>query len=338
MRCSQRLEPCAAGADSPSAAPRTRGQTLAFWCPDGRCLILPSKQITRALVAVMVAGMQIFTACAPAVPAASPTTAAAGVLPTATATAQPTPTVTPSYEDPYEPNDSMLDASGPLVPGQEYEGYISGKNDADFFYLEIDSPRIVRLSLTDMPSDADYDLYLVTGEEDILSESANSGQAEEHIEFTTSSVGVFYVLVLPFHNFSGTESYTLKLELSPVPTPSGEDSYEPNDTLAQAAGPLVPGQPVQSYIWDEGDLDVYFFDVDQSTTMAVMLTDIPPEGHYGILLYNGAGDEMASATRALSYATIQEPLAQGTYFVAVLSFSGFSKEEPYTLEINSVTP
>jgi hypothetical protein len=262
----------------------------------------------------------------------------ADLLPTATATAQPTPTVTPSYEDPYEPNDSMLEASGPLVPGEAYRGYISDKNDADFFYLEIDSPRVVKLSLTDLPSDADYDLYLVTGEEDILGDSANSGQAEEQIEFTTSSVGVFYVLVLPFHNFSATEPYTLKLELSPAPTPSGEDNYEPNDTFAEAAGPLIPGQPVQSYIWDEGDQDVYVFDVAQSTTMAIMLTDIPPEGHYGILLYSETGDEIASFTRALSYATIQESLPPGTYYVAVLSFSGFSKEEPYTLEINSVTP
>ncbi len=338
MRRSQRAEPRATGAGSRSAVPRTHGETLAFWWPGRRCLIFPSRQLTRALVAVIVASLQIFTACAPAVPAAPPTTTAGDFLPTATATAQPTPTVTPSYEDPYEPNDSMLDASGPLVPGQEYRGYISEKNDADFFYLEIDSPRIVKLSLTDMPPDADYDLYLVTGEEDILSDSANSGQAEEHIEFTTSSVGVFYVLVLPFHNFSGTEPYTLKLELSPAPTPNGEDSYEPNDTFAQAAGPLVPGQPVLSYIWDEGDLDVYVFEVSQSTTMAIMLTDIPPVGHYGILLYNEAGDEIASATRALSYATIQESLAQGTYYVAVQSFSGFSKQEPYTLEINSVTP
>ncbi len=338
MRHVPSAEPMATGAGSPSAVLRTCAGTLAYWRHGWRHLILPSKQITCALVVAIMASSLLLTACGAAVPASSPTTAVGDLLPTATATAQPTPTVTPSYEDPYEPNGSMLEASGPLVPGQEYKGYISDKNDADFFYLDIDSPRIVKLSLTDVPSDADYDLYLVTGEEDILSDSTNSGQAEEQIEFTTSSVGVFYVLVLPFYDFSGTESYTLKLELSPAPTPRGEDNYEPNDTFAEAAGPLVPGQRVQSYIWDEGDQDVYVFEVTQNTTMAIMLTDIPPEGHYGILLYNEAGDEIASFTRALSYATIQESLAQGTYYVTVLSFSGFSKERPYTLEINSVTP
>jgi hypothetical protein len=338
MRHAPRAKPMAAGAGSFSAMPRARDGTLAYWRRGWRGLVFPCKQITYVLVVMIVASLPVLTGCGRAVPASSPTIAVADLLPTATATAQPTPTVTPSYEDPYEPNDSMLEASGPLVPGQAYRGYISDKNDADFFYLEIDSPRVVKLSLTDLPSDADYDLYLVTGEEDILGDSANSGQAEEQIEFTTSSVGVFYVLVLPFHNFSATEPYTLKLELAPTPTPSGEDNYEPNDTFAEAAGPLIPGQPVQSYIWDEGDQDVYVFEVAQSTTMAIMLTDISPEGHYGILLYTETGDEIASFTRALSYATIQESLPPGTYYVAVLSFSGFSKEEPYTLEINSVTP
>jgi hypothetical protein len=338
MRLRREAEPCGTSAGSPSATPRTRGQTVVLWWPFRRRLVLSSPQITRALLVLIVISPGILTACGPAMPPASPTATVMDLLPTATATVEPTPTLTPSYEDPYEPNDSMLEASGPLVPGQEYRGYISDKNDADFFYLEIDSPQIVELSLSGMPSDADYDLYLITGEEDILSDSANSGQAEEHLEFTTSSVGVFYVLVLPFDNFSVTEPYSLKLELSPAPTPSGQDSYEPNDTLAQAAGPLVPGQPLQSYIWDEGDVDVYVFEVNQSTTMAIMLTDIPPEGHFGILLYNEAGDEIASTTRALSYATIQEPLVPGTYYVAVHSFSGFNKEEPYTLEINSVTP
>jgi hypothetical protein len=291
--------------------------------------------VSSRLVPLLISTLFCLTACLPGTPPTLPTPEH---LPTATATVEPTPTVTPSYEDNYEPNDSMLQAAGPLVPGQTYLGYISDKNDLDFFYLEIGVPQIVKLALTDMPPGADYDLYLVTGEEDLLAESASSGQADEHIEYTTSSVGVFYVLVLPFHNFSSTEPYTLRLELQPVPTPSGEDNYEPNDSFDDAVGPLAFAQPLRSYIWDEGDVDLYFFQLDQRGEIVIMLTEIPSVAHYGIMLYDAAGNLVKSATRALSYATIQTSLEPGTYYVAVQSFSGFSRDEPYNLEINLAAP
>jgi hypothetical protein len=299
---------------------------------------LSRRHLSRPLAALVIAGMHILTACAPDVPAALPTATPAGLLPTATAIVEPAPTPTTSHEDVHEPNDSMLEATGPLLPGEEYEGYIDQKNDIDYFYLEIDSPQTIRLSLTNLPADADYDLYLVTGEEDILSDSANSGPADEFIEYTTSSVGVFYVLVLPFRNFSDTQPYALELELAPAPTPSGEDTYEPNNTFGEAVGPLATGEKLQSYIWDEGDVDIYFFEIGQSADVAIMLTEIPAVAHYGIVLYNEAGEELASVTRALPYATIQTTLGPGTYYVTVHSFAGFSTDEPYTLEISSAGP
>jgi hypothetical protein len=330
MRLTERPTTHPLGVDSASGPACT-----STWLAARRRQTVHRGHFPSRLIPLLVSTLLCLTACTPGTASPLPTP---DHLPTATATVEPTPTATPSYEDVYEPNDSMLQASGPLVPGQAYLGYISDKNDLDFFYLEIDSPQIVKLGLTDMPPDADYDLYLVTGEEDLLAESASSGQADEHIEYTTSSVGVFYVLVLPFHNFSSTEPYTLQLELLPVPTPSGEDNYEPNDSFDVATGPLAFAQPLRSYIWDEGDVDLYFFQVDQRSEIAIMLTEIPSVAHYGIMLYDGAGNLVTSATRALSYAAIQTSLDPGTYYVAVQSFSGFSTEEPYALEISSVAP
>jgi hypothetical protein len=299
MRRSERPITHPAGADGASGPNCTP-----LWLAAQRRLTAHRGYVFSRLIPLLMCTLLCLTACTPGTPPPLPT---AEHLPTATATAEPTPTATLSYEDPYEPNDSMLQASGPLVPGQTYLGYISDKNDLDFFYLEIDAPQIVTLGLTDMPPDADYDLYLVTGEEDLLAESASSGQAEEHIEFTTSSVGVFYVLVLPFHNFSSTEPYTLRLGLQPVPTPRGEDNYEPNDSFDVATGPLAFAQPLRSYIWDEGDVDLYFFQVDQRSEIAIMLTEIPSVAHYGIMLYDAAGNLVTSATRALSYASAVAP-------------------------------
>jgi hypothetical protein len=283
-------------------------------------------------------GLLLVTACGPgeAPPMATPAPTAHAPLPTATMVRSPTPT--PSYDDANEPNDSMLQASGPLVPGQEYHGFISEKDDLDFFYLEIETPQTVSLSLTGMPPEADYDLYLVTGEEDVLADSANSGPQEERIEYTTSSVGVFYVLVLPFDNFSDTESYTLLLELSPAPTPSGEDTFEPNNTLELAAGPLVLGQEYRSYIWDEGDVDVYFLQLDRASSIQINLTDITAVADYDLFLSDQAGEQLASSTRAVDRELIEQSLSPGTYYVTVRSFAGFSKNEPYTVRIDLVEP
>jgi hypothetical protein len=286
----------------------------------------------------MVVALVLLTACAPAQPTPARQAELPEYTPLPIPTTEPSPTPTPSHQDDDEPNDSMLQASGPLVPGQEYRGFISAKDDIDFSYLEIDTPQIIRLSLTDLPADVDYDLYLVTGEEDMLADSSNSGQQDEHIEYTTSSVGVFFVLVLPFNNFSPDEPYTLFLELSPAPTPAGEDTYEPNDTPEQAAGPLALGQELQSYIWDEGDVDVYAFQMDQPGTVQVSLTDITPVADYDLFLSNGAGEPLASSTRAIDRETIVQSLQPGTYYVTVQSFAGFSWKEPYTVRIDLVEP
>jgi hypothetical protein len=286
----------------------------------------------------MVVAFVLLTACAPAQPTPAPLAELPEYTPLPTPTTEPSPTPTPSHEDDNEPNDSMLQASGPLVPGQEDRGFISAKDDIDFFYLEIDTPQIIRLSLTDLPAEVDYDLYLVTGEEDVLADSSNSGQQDEHIEYTTSSVGVFYVLVLPFDNFSPDEPYALFLELSPAPTPTGEDTYEPNDTPEQAAGPLALGQELQSYIWDEGDVDVYAFQMDLPGTIQVSLTDITAVADYDLFLSNGVGELLASSTRAIDRETIVQPLQAGTYYVTVKPFAGFSWKEPYRVRIDLVQP
>ena len=300
----------------------------------------PTRQLRRraVLTLALIATLPVLTVCGPGQPTAAPTTIPAELAPTATATIEPSPTPTPSYEDPYEPNDSMLQVSDRLVPGQEYRGFISAKDDIDFFSLEIETPQTVVLSLTDIPPETDYDLYLVTREEDILGDSSQPGQEDEYVEYTTSSVGVFYVLILPFENFSPTETYTLRLELSPAPTPVGEDSHEPNDTPEQATGPLALGQRYQSYIWDEGDVDVYTFGIDQPLTVQISLTHITAVADYDLFLSNDAGDLLASSTRAIEREAIELSLQPGIYYVTVEPFSGFSQNEPYSLQVNSMQP
>jgi hypothetical protein len=285
---------------------------------------------------VLLAALLLTTACNVAESPPVPTDTPVESTPTATATMEPSPT--PSYEDLYEPNDSMLKAAGPLIAGEEYHGFISAKDDIDYFFLEIETPQIIELFLTDIPPGTDYDLYLVTGEEDVLKDSASSGQEDESIEYTTSSVGVFYVLVLPFESYSRVEPYALQMDLSPAPPPSGEDTSEPNDDPEQATGPLVVGQKYESYIWDEGDVDVYMFQIEQADTVQIALTNITAVADYDLFLSSQTGDLLASSTRAVDREIIELFLQAGTYYVTVRPYAGFSQNDPYTIQVNTVKP
>jgi hypothetical protein len=293
------------------------------------------RRCVGALLAVA-AALSFLTACSP--PKPTPVWTPTAVLFTPSPTEAPTATATPLREDSYEPNDSLPEATGPLVPGEDYHGFIGSKEDIDFFYLEIDTPQIVELYLTSIPPQTDYDLYLITGDEDVLADSSNTGEQDEHIEYATSSVGVFYVVVVPFDNYSQTEPYSLRLGLSPAPTPSGQDNYEPNDTFSEATGPLNLGASYQSYIWDEGDKDVYFFQVSQSQNLKISLTEITSVADYDLFLYNAAEELLASSELMVDRETIQQNLPPGTYYVIVLSASGFSRNDPYSLSIDSAGP
>ena len=49
---------------------------------------------------------------------------------------------------PYEPNDSVLSAAGPLLAGQTYGAALETPGDRDFFYFHVTSPRPAKVSLT----------------------------------------------------------------------------------------------------------------------------------------------------------------------------------------------
>lgn len=62
---------------------------------------------------------------------------------------------------PYEPNDSFLQAAGPMVGGQNYEGAIETSNDVDWFYFNVNGQRQYDITLTSVSGSGcnDQDLY-----------------------------------------------------------------------------------------------------------------------------------------------------------------------------------
>jgi hypothetical protein len=124
---------------------------------------------------------------------------------------------------------------------------------------------------------------------------------------------------------------------SDTPTPSG-DTYEPNDSIAQAYGPLAAGTSYASYIWTQEDADYYTVDVaDGAGELSVALTTVPGGCDYDLYVYDSA-EELAgysdNSSNTDEQVTVASPEA-GSYYVAVLPYDGCSQDEAYHLSADS---
>ncbi len=102
--------------------------------------------------------------------------------------------------DPYEPNDSPAQAYGPVTSGFQYIGYITSRNDRDFFKIVAGSTFDLRIDLT-VP--ADYDIYLwrKSGEQyQLVDSSANMNTQAELIQRSGLPSGEYYVAVMYLWN------------------------------------------------------------------------------------------------------------------------------------------
>jgi hypothetical protein len=120
------------------------------------------------------------------------------------------------------------------------------------------------------------------------------------------------------------------------PTPTG-DTYEPNDSVAQAYGPLSSGVSYDSYIWTADDADYYSVDVDGSSALSVALRSVAGGCDYDLYVYDSAenlagySDNPGNADERVDIAS---PDA-GTYYVAVLPYDGYSQDQAYALTAES---
>jgi hypothetical protein len=108
--------------------------------------------------------------------------------------------------------------------------------------------------------------------------------------------------------------------------------YEPNDTFADAFGPLDEGSVYAAFV-HEMDGDFYYIEVDTLDPIEIYLADIPEEADYDLYLLNSEEYLVAySEGEAASEYIIYEPDEPGTYYIVVESYIGHNLEQPYQLQ------
>ncbi|NIN67843.1 MAG: trypsin-like serine protease [Anaerolineae bacterium] len=117
--------------------------------------------------------------------------------------------------------------------------------------------------------------------------------------------------------------------------------YEPNDDPSTAYGPLEPGTVYTAYI-HQGDLDIYFIEVETLGPIEVDLTDIAPDVDYDLGLFSAdfillRVSEGETTSEHIDF----QPRSTGTYYIVVAPWLGYSLEDPYTLQAvfnDEITP
>jgi hypothetical protein len=115
--------------------------------------------------------------------------------------------------DAYEPNDSPEQAYGPIQSGQAYRSYIWNPTDtSDYYHFTPSAAAPVQVTLSQIPSGCDFDLYAYYydgSDYQLIAYSNRSGTANESISFTSVAGRQYFVRVYRYAGSSSQSRYRL---------------------------------------------------------------------------------------------------------------------------------
>ena len=112
----------------------------------------------------------------------------------------------------YEPNNTRATAYGPLQSGRTYEAFIWPAGDQDYYYITVTATTAdITIALTNIPANADYDLYLYDSATAALpvAASAQYGTVDENIRYRPTAVGRYYIRIYPYQGANKLQPYRL---------------------------------------------------------------------------------------------------------------------------------
>lgn len=117
-----------------------------------------------------------------------------------------------------EPNDTMANANA-ISSGSTIKGKISTSSDVDFYKMPIMYSGTRVITLSDIPSGCDYDLYLYDAKGNLISYSRASGNKDESITKSMEVQEQYYICVKNSSGYSSSSDYTLSVKATGSVTP-----------------------------------------------------------------------------------------------------------------------
>lgn len=203
--------------------------------------------------------------------------------------------------DPFEPNDTLAQAK-PIALGKTHQFWIFPAGDRDFFRIDVPTPGIgeLRISATNVPENI---ALVATVHPQNTSKSSSPGRplfwsvpitkaGEYQLEFGAGEYQRENVW-----KGNNVDCSTLPIDLKVEFLDAG-DSFEPNNTFAQAA-PLPLGKEISATLYPAGDLDYFKFSIPEGKRgwLRAELKGLPDSIHPFLGLYDKAQREIRRVER-----------------------------------------
>lgn len=275
--------------------------------------------------------------------------------PTSTATQPPQATLAPNSTptpalstprpalDPFEPDDTMAQAS-PLGTGGDRQAHtLSPSRDRDYvsFPVEAGVRYTVETGGLGFQCDTVLTLYDEDGLELVQDDDSGAENLASRLSWTAREEGVLFAEVRQFNEDVELEDVGYEIWVSESePLVLEEDEYEPDDAQELANEILVGSSQVHT-IHRPDDRDWVFFEVQAGQTYVVETSGLQGGMDTIIFLHDGEGRTLAenddSGAEELASRITWLARSSGTLFVAIQGYSGeeVTPEMGYTI---SVTP
>jgi hypothetical protein len=235
-----------------------------------------------------------------------------------------------------EPNNSFNEATNTII-GKTIKGRISTSlNDKDYFKLNLDAPRYIKLKFSGLDSNITYFLSLCKETAENLIESSESTNGEE-ISFDLGvSAGKYFVIIEGDGNItnSNNDYYTLTIEESLLQT---NLEIESNNTL-KFANAIENDSPKLGRIYSLSDIDYYGFYLNMESIFPVHFTPSQTEADYKVSLIDENDEiiDLRTSTNGenITFYSKQKP---GNYFIKIECNGDIDQDNQYEVSISSST-
>lgn len=277
------------------------------------------------IVAMVVVGCGVVPPV-PQLSATPPQGPSPGWVPTAATAPTPRPPSVEPGPDAYEPDDSIQEAQPIATDGLPQAHNLHGQGDHDYVYFEAFEGTAYIVETSRLGGDVDSIIYLYDTEGNELA-YADDGAEEplaSRIAWIAPSSGTYYVMIRDLADGSAGPEATYEVRIIASDTVEGADSYEPDDSIAQASSIDTDGSHQSHTLHVTVDVDYVSFLADEGVEYTIETGNLEGDCDTVIYLYDEDGTELEfdddSGEESLASRLVWIAPDGGIYYVAVEDF------------------
>ncbi|MCW7075301.1 MAG: Ig-like domain-containing protein [Candidatus Methanospirare jalkutatii] len=227
-------------------------------------------------------------------------------------------------DDENEPNDEFSEAVE-IALDEEVKGFFFPKYDSDWFKVNISTPGVLNISVTEVPTYcyAHINLYDENGHY-LAGKSGSVGTPVSLLRDVTP--GLYYIKIDDYYDRS-EEPYTMVVTLKPV-----DDENEPNEEFSEAVE-VALDEEIEGFFFPEYDNDWFKVNVTTAGILRIKVSEVPTYCEAHINLYDADANWLAGITSGESSpVTLTYDALPGIYYFKIDDYYDRS-EEPYKFKV-----